>query len=308
MQISNIEVIIPLYNKAAQLERCLSSVFNQTHKPSRVIIVDDGSTDDSLKILSGLLKSSIAGNIAVEVIHQRNRGVSAARNKGLESAKEDLVAFLDADDFWDESFLKEMSEFMAVHPDCVYWSCGHKDCANGAVIRHYNFKRIPDKVTNYSYYAIDYPIVNSSKVIIRREVILSINGFPETAKVAEDLYVWILLSLNGCLGFNKKELVFIDKTPSPHRIVRTSTIVPYPVMAFSSNDTLKSQLTHSIKRFIFIICLKHGLVAKAHQDGRVLSKCIGFMRKISPVYSVVLCALNLIPAFLIRKGYQFYKK
>lgn len=98
-----ISLIIPVYNKAPYLKRCLDSVAKQTNKSLQVIVIDDGSTDDSSKICDEYRK-------IFEVYHWENRGVSAARNFGLKKAKGEYIAFLDADDILAAGAIKAMQE------------------------------------------------------------------------------------------------------------------------------------------------------------------------------------------------------
>ena len=94
-----ISLIIPVYNKAPFLKRCLNSVANQTNKSAQVIIVDDGSTDGS---------ADICDKYNFEVYHTKNGGVSKARNYGMKKAKGDYIAFLDADDALERNAIKTM--------------------------------------------------------------------------------------------------------------------------------------------------------------------------------------------------------
>lgn len=96
-------VIIPTYNCAGFIERAVKSVLNQTYKEIDIIVVDDGSIDNTKEILEPYLKNNI-----IRYFYQRNLGVSAARNKGLGLAKSEYVAFLDADDFWESTFIESM--------------------------------------------------------------------------------------------------------------------------------------------------------------------------------------------------------
>lgn len=89
-----VSIVIPIYNIAPYLERCLKSVFAQTYKNLEIIAVDDGSTDDCSKILKQYLKK----NPHLKVIRQENSGLSAARNTGLKNAKGEYIAFIDGDD------------------------------------------------------------------------------------------------------------------------------------------------------------------------------------------------------------------
>ncbi len=89
-----ISVIIPIYNSQKHLEECLSSVLQQTYQNLEVILVDDGSTDDSSKLVNDYKKR----NQNIKVIHQKNQGLSAARNAGLKIATGDYITFVDSDD------------------------------------------------------------------------------------------------------------------------------------------------------------------------------------------------------------------
>ena len=108
----NISVVIPLYNKAAEIERTLRSVLAQTLSPLEIIVVDDGSTDGSAAIVERV------GGERVRLVHQQNRGVSAARNRGIELSRGEYVAFLDGDDRWNPDYLQTLAAFIAKHPDC----------------------------------------------------------------------------------------------------------------------------------------------------------------------------------------------
>ena len=92
-------VVIPLYNKANYIEKAINSVLNQTFTEFEIIVVNDGSTDESLEKI-GHFKDA-----RLKIINQENAGVSTARNNGVKEAKYDYVAFLVADDWWDEHFL-----------------------------------------------------------------------------------------------------------------------------------------------------------------------------------------------------------
>ena len=89
----HVSVIIPTYNRSVLLERALRSIFNQTTRPAQVIVVDDGSSDDTSKRVCAEFPE-------VRYIRQCNQGVSSARNRGILEAREEWLAFLDSDDEW----------------------------------------------------------------------------------------------------------------------------------------------------------------------------------------------------------------
>ena len=101
-----VSIIIPIYNGALLIKRCLDAVYKQEGDfQLEVIVIDDGSTDNTLDILSSYAKALI-------VLKQSNQGPAAARNKGIEKATGKYLAFLDADDFWEPTFLEETVSFL----------------------------------------------------------------------------------------------------------------------------------------------------------------------------------------------------
>ena len=98
-------IIIPAYNVADYLENCVESILKQTYDNYEIIIVDDGSTDETGKVADELLKQTKQ----INVVHQSNGGASKARNTGMKRATGDYILFLDGDDFWSDShFLKQI--------------------------------------------------------------------------------------------------------------------------------------------------------------------------------------------------------
>jgi len=107
-----VSVIVPVYNGGRYLRAALESVFAQTYRPIEVIVVDDGSTDDS-----GTIAQSFP---EVRYIHQTNQGVAAARNNGIEAARGEFFAFLDQDDLWTTDKLRVQVDYFLNHPDVGY--------------------------------------------------------------------------------------------------------------------------------------------------------------------------------------------
>lgn len=107
-----VSVIIPVHNGASYLRAALESVFAQTYRPFEVLVVDDGSVDDS-----GVIAQSFN---EVRYIHQANQGVAAARNNGIEVARGEFFAFLDQDDLWTPEKLKLQIDYLLSHPDLGY--------------------------------------------------------------------------------------------------------------------------------------------------------------------------------------------
>ena len=105
---TKLSIIVPVYNVAPYLRKCVDSLLTQDFEDYEVILVDDGSTDGSGKICDELSETINDERLAIRVIHQENAGLSAARNAGLKVAKGEYVCFVDSDDYWEENVLGEL--------------------------------------------------------------------------------------------------------------------------------------------------------------------------------------------------------
>ncbi|MGB6187041.1 MAG: glycosyltransferase family A protein, partial [Aeromonas molluscorum] len=112
-------VVIPLYNKQDFISKCIESVLTQSFPSFEVIVIDDGSLDNSEKIVKEIKDDR------VRYFHQKNSGVSAARNKGIEEASGEYIAFLDADDWYEDDFLTVVYKSIQEHPDADAFTTGY---------------------------------------------------------------------------------------------------------------------------------------------------------------------------------------
>ena len=103
-------IIIPVYNVEKYIKKCLDSVVNQTVKDYEVILINDGSTDNSMEI---------AKKYSFKIINQKNQGQSAARNHGIKEAKGDYIVFLDSDDTIEKDYLEKIEESLKDKPDVI---------------------------------------------------------------------------------------------------------------------------------------------------------------------------------------------
>ena len=113
-----LSIVIPCFNKQGQIATTLNSVLKQSFHDYEIIIVDDGSTDNSIEIIQQFNDSRI------KLIQQTNSGVSAARNNGIKNASGDWIAFLDADDWWHPEYLKNIHTIITAHPEAKVVSTG----------------------------------------------------------------------------------------------------------------------------------------------------------------------------------------
>ena len=188
-----ISVVIPLYNKEQSIASTLQTVLKQTYQDFEIVIVDDGSTDHSVEEVKKVIDPRI------RLIHQSNAGVSAARNRGIDEARGEYIAFLDADDEWKPDYLKTQYELTQKYPECSIFACNYefKDTqgkVTPTIIRKLTFKGEDGILSNYFEVAsCSHPPLWTSAVMIKKNVIQSIGGFPVGIKSGEDLLTWARL-------------------------------------------------------------------------------------------------------------------
>lgn len=198
-----ISVVIPLYNKEKQIAHTLQSVFNQTFQDFEIIIVDDGSTDGSVAEVEKFSDSRI------RLIHQKNAGVSAARNRGIEEAKSDLIAFLDADDEWKPEYLATQYHLSQKYPDCNVFACNYEfrnleGKVTPTIIRKLPFTGEDGILSNYFEVAsCSHPPLWTSSIVVKKQAIQAIGGFPVGIRSGEDLLTWARLAVNEKIAYSR---------------------------------------------------------------------------------------------------------
>jgi len=180
-----VSVIIPTYNRAATLERALSSVITQTYQNIEIIIIDDGSTDNTASLLSqGAIDSS-----PFIYLKQKHKGVSPARNKGISQAKGEFIAFLDSDDEWLPKKLERQIEFMQNNPSELIVQSDELWIRNGKKVNpHKKHQKVGGKFFSE---ALNLCLVTTSSVLCRKELFEKAGVFDEKLPACED-YDWYL--------------------------------------------------------------------------------------------------------------------
>lgn len=137
-----VSIIIPVYNSAKYLQTCLESVLTQTYQNLEIILVDDGSTDESTKLVDDYKKS----NSKIKAIHQDNAGLSSARNSGLKIATGDYVTFIDSDDQVEPGMLEDMLNAIS-KTDATIAVCSFKEIYEDGRTVHFNPDSVHEKTT-----------------------------------------------------------------------------------------------------------------------------------------------------------------
>jgi len=181
-----VAVILPTYNRAWCLAEAVESVLAQRFGDFELIVVDDGSTDDTPAVLS-----RYEGR--VRTIRQENRGVSAARNRGIAASRSPLVAFLDSDDLWLPGKLARQVAFFDEHPEAAICQTGEIWVRNG---RRVNPGLRHRKPSGWIFEpSLELCLVSPSAVMARRGLFAEVGLFDETLPACEDYDLWLRVSL-----------------------------------------------------------------------------------------------------------------
>lgn len=203
----DLSIIIPVYNASKLLERCLDSIFEQKTKYSyEVILIDDGSTDNSIEIIKERKEPNII------FYQQQNSGPSIARNKGVELAKGDYCAYLDADDYWMQGFIEKTITFLKKNTDCIAVNVAQRHLSvSGECITPscYTAYKSPFILKDFfTFWAVNMHVCTGS-VTIRTDVIRKSGGMRNDLRITEDLEFWALISTYGKWGFIP-EILFVS--------------------------------------------------------------------------------------------------
>lgn len=205
-------VVIPLYNKEPYIKKALESVYNQTLNDFELIVVDDGSSDNSFFVAKESLKDC---GIEYQLLHQDNSGVSIARNNGVAASQGEYISFLDADDWWAPTFLERIDWLIREYPDAGIYGTNYYYVKN-------NKKKVCISNTETGY--IDYCRVyyeqfamplTSISVAIKKTVFNEFGGFKPTLKLGEDFDLWIRIAHKYKVAFLNEALAFYFQDSDP---------------------------------------------------------------------------------------------
>lgn len=209
-------IIIPLYNKEKYISRAVNSALNQSFKKFEIIIVNDGSTDNSSSVIAKIKDPR------VRIINQKNLGASNARNNGIKKAKAPYIAFLDADDEYLPDFLSNIYELMQKYKKYSFFATAYKRISSDSVKEcYYGTKKISIVENFIAKMAKTGKIfIHISSVVIKKTVFDDIGVFFTRSKknyggatIFEDIDLWIRISCKYNIVFlNKIETVYYTNT------------------------------------------------------------------------------------------------
>ena len=184
-------IVIPLFNNAHTIERALKSIINQTFIKYEIIVVDDGSIDNSIEKINKFTNDS-----RLKIISQKNQGASIARNTGVGKAQNKYIAFLDADDEWDPKYLENVYQAIKLNPNCGMVCCARYYKDN--VTKNTNLiiaEKYKGKILEINYFENPHIFSHTSSTVVEKNVFNKVGGFNKEQVTQEDLTLFALVAL-----------------------------------------------------------------------------------------------------------------
>lgn len=211
MDMRKVSVIIPTYNSSKLLKEAIGSVLSQTYPILEIIVVDDGSTDDTAKVVQEYVRAQEHKSTGAQVkyIRQENKGPAAARNKGIREARGNYIAFLDSDDLWlpdkieKQIVLFEKSDYAMVYCDMSHVVNGktvYKSYLKGRGYKYFGKGDIYNNLLRENF-------IFTPTVIMRRCILDRMEGFDEKFRICEDYKMWLSIAREYPIGYIDEPLV-----------------------------------------------------------------------------------------------------
>jgi glycosyltransferase involved in cell wall biosynthesis len=247
-------VVIPLFNKVDYIEAAVKSILDQTFIDYEIIIINDGSTDNSEALVLGF------NDTRIQVFNQKNQGVSSARNLGIEKSKGNFIAFLDADDYWFPNHLEELSNLILDFPNCGIYCSRHKIriSKNHFQIPVYNGinKSFRGIVADYFFSNRPFRITWTSSLAISKEIIAKIGGFTAGVTNGQDLELWTKIGI-------KYPVALTNKTTAIYNYNISDSLTKNHVNSMKLMDFGQFRLSEkenpSLKSFLDLYRIEYGL-------------------------------------------------
>jgi glycosyltransferase involved in cell wall biosynthesis len=174
-------IIIPLYNKAHTIKGTLSTVFNQTYTHFEIIIVNDGSTDNGVEVIS-----EFTDDVRIKIINQENQGVSAARNTGFDNANYNYIAFLDGDDEWLPDYLLKIKEAIDMFPASEMFCSAGLGRSGDGVVSYRQIDKYDGKIIPFNFFENPHLFLHIGATVVSKKLFMLVKGFPVGMKRNED--------------------------------------------------------------------------------------------------------------------------
>ncbi len=262
----NISVITPLYNKEKYIKIAIESVLTQTFTDFELIIVNDGCTDNSMNVVKKISDKRI------KIINQENKGVSAARNIGIENASGELLAFLDADDIWLPNHLQILFDLHQNFPNAGILATKYLFIYKNKKKRYPHFQGIKKNfrgiVPDFFRSSLQNRLALTSAIAIPKNVLLTIGKFDVTLDTGagEDTDLWIRIALKYPVAFNANPSVYYATEARNKLSLRNNQKTSFPTFEkFEEIEKNNQSLKRFLDRYRIEYAVKHKIAGNKKQ-------------------------------------------
>ena len=287
MKSEQISVVIPLWNKRAEVGAAIASALAQTAAPLEIIVVDDGSTDGSAGVVESFTSPLI------RLIRQPNAGVSAARNRAIGEARGEWVALLDADDEWRPEFLEKISLLSLECPGCRAFGAAFDIRDEHGRLTRGNTPAQRGAVDYFAEAMRRYVLIPSAAVL-HRETVIALGGFPEGMRLGEDQYLWTKLARTAQIGFLPEPLAIYSRAAQN----RSAAVYRPEQTRFSFEDLYDPSAPELSNEYVARVALGKALTVSAKggtQEARRAARFFSYTR-MNRFALWKLRLLNMLPA------------
>ena len=305
-----ISVVIPLYNKQNSIVATLQSVLAQTYQNFEIVVVDDGSTDNSAQVVEDFIHASrLSGGpdkvhdfvgcsspLAFRLIRKPNGGVCSARNRGIQEAKYDYIALLDGDDLWDKHYLEEQAKLIQDFPEAKMWGVNYAFLKNGNTKKCY--QGLGENYRGYinNYFSTSHnDLFCSSSVVIKKDAFDIVGYFDENIAYSEDLDMWYRIILHYPVAFYDKVLAYYNQD-ADNRCAYDLNIhydltryLPYHIDKYQYEFDNNKQFSRYLCTRAAVTLLKEGYYFGISEDQKKADKVVKYLRyeDIHPKYRFI---------------------
>lgn len=310
-----VSVVIPTYNRAKYVVKAIDSVLAQTYTDYEVIIIDDGSTDNTCEVLKPYTDR-------IQYIHQDNAGVSAARNTGIRAAKGKWIAFLDSDDEWLPKKLSIQMRDVQKRPDvCAHITNVTFNPPNGRPIslfevRNFRIHGADGFIIERPFqYVLNYEIAVTSSLVVRRDILFDSGLFDTGLSIGEDVDLFLRVALQGpWAGSNiellnyyrrKESTISLSRHPRCDQRHLYETIV-YVLEKIRNSPKLSNEeqrlLNHKLSGWVFRLAMRQLQEGDKEKARKNFNRSLELDRSLK---SLIKFVLTLFPSF---GGLRLYEK
>jgi glycosyltransferase involved in cell wall biosynthesis len=305
-------VVIPCYNSEETVFDTLNSVFNQSIPPYHVVVVNDGSSDQTARIVTEFIQKHPNGTL----ISTTNKGLSEARNLGLKHLKDcEFISFVDSDDVWHLSKMESQIDFLEKHREIAGVTCdfidfsGQDGILSGKKHRFYNSSKRTILLQSAKIWG------SASAVVIRREALRDLNLFDINLKFAEDLDAWCTIREFGQWGYLSNQLVYIRSRPNSMQ----GKIRSNPSLYIESFNFIISKWSHELFQFELFLkrydalfftvrvwgILKWSSQLSSMRNNKTYSEIYPRTEKLPIYFQLLLIVLFGMMALVYRRAFRF---